>query len=167
MTFKEFLNEMTRDNNDNLRATHERLLKEMCIRDRDIAAAKEDIRKWMQRVDLPENTVYKYPHEVSGGQLQRVVLARIMLMNPKLVLFDEPTSALDAVNQKLVLDLLQKLHREQPFGYVFVSHDIGLLQAVTDRIIVMKDGQIVETIESKRLKEAVHPYTKSLVEASL
>ena len=132
----------------------------------DIAAAKDDIRKWIQRVDLPEHTVYKYPHEVSGGQLQRVVLARIMLMNPKLVLFDEPTSALDAVNQKLVLDLLQKLYTEQPFGYVFVSHDIGLLQAVTDRIIVMKDGQIVETIESKRLKEAVHPYTQALVEAS-
>ncbi|PQL22816.1 ABC transporter ATP-binding protein [Veillonella sp. T34266-5] len=132
----------------------------------DIEAAKGDICKWIQRVDLPENTVHKYPHEVSGGQLQRVVLARIMLMNPKLVLFDEPTSALDAVNQKLVLDLLQKLYTEQPFGYVFVSHDIGLLQAVTDRIIVMKDGQIVETIESKRLKEAVHPYTQALVEAS-
>lgn len=132
----------------------------------DIAAAKDDIRKWMQRVDLPENTVNKYPHEVSGGQLQRVVLARIMLMNPKLVLFDEPTSALDAVNQKLVLDLLQKIYTEQPFGYVFVSHDIGLLQAITDRIIVMKDGQIVETIESKRLKEAVHPYTQALVKAS-
>ena len=132
----------------------------------DIEAAKGDIRKWIQRVDLPENTVHKYPHEVSGGQLQRVVLARIMLMNPKLVLFDEPTSALDAVNQKLVLDLLQKLYTEQPFGYVFVSHDIGLLQAVTDRIIVMKDGQIVENIESKRLKEAVHPYTQALVEAS-
>ena len=133
----------------------------------DVASAKDDIRKWMQRVDLPENMVHKYPHEVSGGQLQRVVLARIMLMNPKLVLFDEPTSALDAVNQKLVLDLLQKLHQEQPFGYVFVSHDIGLLQAVTDRIIVLKDGQIVENIESKQLKEAVHPYTKALVEASL
>ena len=132
----------------------------------DIAAAKDDIRKWIQHVDLPETIVNKYPHEVSGGQLQRVVLARIMLMNPKLVLFDEPTSALDAVNQKLVLDLLQKLYTEQPFGYVFVSHDIGLLQAVTDRIIVMKDGQIVENIESKRLKEAVHPYTQALVEAS-
>ena len=132
----------------------------------DVAAAKDDIRKWIQHVDLPETIVNKYPHEVSGGQLQRVVLARIMLMNPKLVLFDEPTSALDAVNQKLVLDLLQKLHKEQPFGYVFVSHDIGLLQAVTDRIIVMKDGQIVETIESKQLKEAVHPYTQALVEAS-
>lgn len=133
----------------------------------DIAATKDDIRKWMQRVDLPENTVNKYPHEVSGGQLQRVVLARIMLMKPKVVLFDEPTSALDAVNQKLVLGLLQKLHTEQPFGYVFVSHDIGLLQAVTDRILVMKDGQIVENIESTRLKEAVHPYTQALVEASV
>lgn len=133
----------------------------------DIAAAKEDISKWIRHVDLAETIIRKYPHEVSGGQLQRVVLARIMLMNPKLVLFDEPTSALDAVNQKLVLDLLQKLHTEQPFGYVFVSHDIGLLQAVTDRIIVMKDGQIVETIESHRLKEAVHPYTQALVEASV
>ena len=133
----------------------------------DVASAKEDIYKWIQHVDLPESIVQKYPHEVSGGQLQRVVLARIMLMHPKLVLFDEPTSALDAVNQKLVLDLLQKLHKEQPFGYVFVSHDIGLLQAVTDRIMVMKDGHIVEIIESKRLKEAVHPYTKALVEASL
>ena len=133
----------------------------------DEASAKEDIYKWIQHVDLPESIIQKYPHEVSGGQLQRVVLARIMLMHPKLVLFDEPTSALDAVNQKLVLDLLQKLHREQPFGYVFVSHDIGLLQAVTDRIMVMKDGHIVEIIESKRLKEAIHPYTKALVEASV
>ena len=133
----------------------------------DIVAAKEDIRKWIKHVDLPETIVQKYPHEVSGGQLQRLVLARIMLMHPKLVLFDEPTSALDAVNQKLVLDLLQKLHTEQPFGYVFVSHDIGLLQAVTDRILVMKDGQIVENIESTRLKEAVHPYTRALVEASV
>ena len=133
----------------------------------DMAGAKEDIRKWIRHVDLPETIIRKYPHEVSGGQLQRVVLARIMLMKPKLVLFDEPTSALDAVNQKLVLDLLQKLHKEQPFGYVFVSHDIGLLQAVTDRILVMQDGQIVENIESTRLKEAVHPYTQALVEASV
>ena len=133
----------------------------------DMTEAKEDIRKWIRHVDLPETIIRKYPHEVSGGQLQRVVLARIMLMKPKLVLFDEPTSALDAVNQKLVLDLLQKLHKEQPFGYVFVSHDIGLLQAVTDRILVMKDGQIVENIESTRLKEAVHPYTRALVEASV
>ena len=109
----------------------------------------------------------RFVDQISGGQQQRIGIARALAMDPEVILFDEPTSALDAVNQKLVLDLLQKLHSEQPFGYVFVSHDIGLLQAVTDRIIVMKDGQIVENIESKRLKEAVHPYTKALVEASL
>ncbi|MDU5004365.1 MAG: ATP-binding cassette domain-containing protein [Veillonella sp.] len=98
----------------------------------NIAAVKDDICKWIQGVDLPENTIYKYPHEVSGGQLQRVIIARIMLMNLKLVLFDEPTSAIDAVSQKLVIDLLQQLHMEQSLGYVFVSQDIGLLQAVTD-----------------------------------
>ena len=106
----------------------------------NIAAVKDDICKWIQGVDLPENTIYKYPHEVSGGQLQRVIIARIMLMNLKLVLFDEPTSAIDAVSQKLVIDLLQQLHMEQSLGYVFVSQDIGLLQAVTDWIIVMNDG---------------------------
>ena len=132
----------------------------------DVTAAKDDIRKWIQHVDLPETIVNKYPHEVSGGQLQRVVLARIMLMNPKLVLFDEPTSALDAVNQKLVLDLLQKINTQHPFGYVFVSHYIVILQALTHLKIVMKDGQIVDIIETKRLKEAVHPYTQALVEAS-
>ena len=98
----------------------------------NIAAVKDDICKWIQGVDLPENTIYKYPHEVSGGQLQRVIIARIMLMNLKVVLFDEPTSAIDAVSQKLVIDLLQQLHMEQSLGYVFVSQDIGLLQAVTD-----------------------------------
>ena len=134
----------------------------------DVTAAKDDIRKWIQHVDLPETIVNKYPHEVSGGQLQRVVLARIMLMNPKLVLFDEPTSALDAVNQKLVLDLLQKIYTEQPFGYVFVSHDIGLLQAVTDRIIVMKDGRIVEEgIPDEVIQNPKDAYTKMLVDSVL
>ena len=98
----------------------------------NMAAVKDDICKWIQGVDLPENTIYKYPHEVSGGQLQRVIIAWIMLMNLKLVLFDEPTSAIDAVSQKLVIDLLQQLRMEQSLGYVFVSQDIGLLQAVTD-----------------------------------
>ena len=127
--------------------------------------AREIAQRFLKEVGMEGYDDY-YPVQLSGGQQQRIGIARALAMDPEVILFDEPTSALDAVNQKLVLDLLQKLHSEQPFGYVFVSHDIGLLQAVTDRIIVMKDGQIVETIESKRLKEAVHPYTKSLVEAS-
>ena len=128
--------------------------------------ARDIAQRFLKEVGMEGYDDY-YPVQLSGGQQQRIGIARALAMDPEVILFDEPTSALDAVNQKLVLDLLQKLHSEQPFGYVFVSHDIGLLQAVTDRIIVMKDGQIVETIESKRLKEAVHPYTKSLVEASL
>ena len=128
--------------------------------------ARQIAQRFLKEVGMEGYDDY-YPVQLSGGQQQRIGIARALAMDPEVILFDEPTSALDAVNQKLVLDLLQKLHSEQPFGYVFVSHDIGLLQAVTDRIIVMKDGQIVETIESKRLKEAVHPYTKALVEASL
>ena len=128
--------------------------------------ARDIAQRFLKEVGMEGYDNY-YPVQLSGGQQQRIGIARALAMDPEVILFDEPTSALDAVNQKLVLDLLQKLHSEQPFGYVFVSHDIGLLQAVTDRIIVMKDGQIVETIESKRLKEAVHPYTKSLVEASV
>ena len=90
----------------------------------DVAAAKDDIRKWIQHVDLPKTIVNKYPHEVSGGQLQRVVLARIMLMNPKLVLFDEPTSALDAVNQKLVLDLMKEVTQALGATVIIVTHNI-------------------------------------------
>ena len=127
--------------------------------------ARDIAQRFLKEVGMEGYDDY-YPVQLSGGQQQRIGIARALAMDPEVILFDEPTSALDAVNQKLVLDLLQKLHTEQPFGYIFVSHDIGLLQAVTDRIIVMKDGQIVETIESKRLKEAVHPYTQALVEAS-
>ena len=78
---------------------------------KDMAEAKEDIRKWIRHVDLREMIIQKYPHGISRGQLQRVGLARIMLMKPKLVLFDDPTADLDEVNQKLVLDLLQNLHK--------------------------------------------------------
>lgn len=128
--------------------------------------ADADITKWLHAVDLPESVMDKYPHEVSGGQLQRIALARIMSVRPELVLLDEPTSALDAVNQKVVLDLLLKLHEAHPFGYVFVSHDVGLLQAVTDRILVMQNGTVVEDIASKDLLQATHAYTQQLVAAS-
>ena len=127
--------------------------------------ARDIAQRFLKEVGMEGYDDY-YPVQLSGGQQQRIGIARALAMDPEVILFDEPTSALDAVNQKLGQDLLQKLYQEQPFGYVFVSHDIGLLQAVTDRIIVMKDGHIVEIIESKRLKEAVHPYTKALVEAS-
>ena len=109
----------------------------------DIAAAKDDIRKWIQRVDLPEHTVYKYPHEVSGGQLQRVVLARIMLMNPKLVLFDEPTSALDPELTGEVLKTIKQL-ADDHMTMIIVTHEMNFAREVSDRVIFMADGVIQE-----------------------
>ena len=110
----------------------------------DVAAAKDDIRKWMQRVDLPENTVNKYPHEVSGGQLQRVVLARIMLMNPKLVLFDEPTSALDPELVGEVLAVIRKIAKELKVTMIIVTHEMGFARKVANRVIFTADGEFLE-----------------------
>ena len=121
----------------------------------DVAAAKDDIRKWMQRVDLPENTVNKYPHEVSGGQLQRVVLARIMLMNPKLVLFDEPTSALDPELVGEVLAVIRKIAKELEVTMIIVTHEIGFAKEVADQVVFMEGGVIVEQGDPKIVLE--HP----------
>ena len=121
----------------------------------DVASAKDDIRKWMQRVDLPENTVYKYPHEVSGGQLQRVVLARIMLMNPKLVLFDEPTSALDPELIGEVLAVIRKIAKELEVTMIIVTHEIGFAKEVADQVVFMEGGVIVEQGDPKVVLE--HP----------
>ena len=128
--------------------------------------AKERCELWLSKVGLDTSVWKKYRHELSGGQLQRLVLARIMAVGAQLVLFDEPTSALDVCNQARVIELIQTMYDEQPFTYVFVSHDLGVLQALTDRIIVMKDGVIVETLASKNLGLAEHPYTKQLIAAS-
>lgn len=128
--------------------------------------AKERCEWWLSKVGLDTSVWKKYRHELSGGQLQRLVLARMMAVGTELVLFDEPTSALDVCNQARVIELIQNVYEEQPFTYVFVSHDLGVLQTLTDRIIVMKEGTIVETLASKDLGLATHPYTKQLLVAS-
>ena len=109
----------------------------------DIAIAKDDIRKWIQHVDLPESIVQKYPYEVSGGQLQRVVLARIMLMQPKLVLFDEPTSALDPEMVGEVLKIMQDLAQEG-LTMIVVTHEMEFARDVSHRVIFMDKGVIAE-----------------------
>ena len=127
---------------------------------------KERCEWWLSKVGLDTSVWKKYRHELSGGQLQRLVLARMMAVGAELVLFDEPTSALDVCNQARVIELIQDVYEEQPFTYVFVSHDLGVLQTLTDRIIVMKEGAIVETLASKDLGLATHPYTQQLLAAS-
>lgn len=139
------------------------------FRNFNLAAPKEAqdiIATWLAKVGLDPSMLTKYRSECSGGQLQRLALARTMSVEPEIILFDEPTSALDATNQKSVVDTILDVYDKKPFTYVFVSHDLGVLSALTDRIIIMEGGRIVEILPTKELAKAEHPYTKQLLRAS-
>ncbi len=126
------------------------------------------IARVMEEVGLDPATMQRYPHEFSGGQRQRVAIARVVLLEPKLILLDEPTSALDVSVQKQVLDLLADLQRRHGMSYIFVSHDLGVIRAVAHRIAVMRQGRIVEQGETEALfANPRDPYTQQLLRASL
>ncbi|MPY56550.1 ABC transporter ATP-binding protein [Streptomyces spongiae] len=113
-----------------------------------------------------ERRLEQYPHELSGGLLQRVVIATMLLTEPKLLLADEPTTALDVTTQAEVMAILDELRQERGMALLFITHDLDLAGAVCDRTAVMYAGQIVETRESAKLHEdPLHPYTAALVTA--
>jgi len=111
---------------------------------------------------------FRYPHQLSGGQRQRVAIARALMLKPRFLLLDEPTSALDAAIAAESLGLLAALRRERRFGRLLVSHDLGVVAALTDRVAMMQRGQFVETLPTAALRAgaAQHPYTRSLLAAS-
>ena len=114
----------------------------------------------------PESKLKAYPHQMSGGQCQRVMIAMAIATNPRLLIADEPTTALDVTIQKQILDLLSAIRRETGMAMVFISHDLGAVSAVCDRAAVMYAGRIVETSDVARLFEAPqHPYTRGLFDA--
>jgi len=109
----------------------------------------------------------RFPHEFSGGQRQRIAIARAMILHPRLVVLDEPTSALDRSVQKDIVELLRDLQSAHGLAYVFISHDLAVVRAVSDRILVMKDGRVVESGPAERILEAPgEPYTRELVAAA-
>lgn len=112
----------------------------------------------------PERVFELYPHEVSGGMGQRVMIAMMLICGPELLIADEPTSALDVTVQLEVLAILDALVRDRGMGLIFISHDLRLVSSFCDRVLVMYAGRVVEEIEATRLHEAQHPYTRGLLE---
>lgn len=112
----------------------------------------------------PERVFDLYPHEVSGGMGQRVMIAMMLICGPELLIADEPTSALDVTVQLEILAILDGLVRDRGMGLIFISHDLRLVSSFCDRVLVMYAGRVVEEIEATRLHEAQHPYTRGLLE---
>ena len=122
------------------------------------------IKKSLIDVGLDENALEKYPHEFSGGQLQRITIARAIIIKPKLIVCDEITSALDVSVQKQILELLKKLQEDLGLSYLFIGHDLAVVQDISQKIVVIYMGEIVEELNSIDLKtKAKHPYTKLLL----
>jgi len=120
----------------------------------------------LARVGLDADSVDRYPHEFSGGQRQRIALSRALVHGPRLLVGDEPLSALDVTVRAQILELLRDLRRDLGLSMVLVSHDIGLVYHLCERVMVMKDGVVVEsgpTLEV--LQNPQHPYTRQLIAA--
>jgi microcin C transport system ATP-binding protein len=121
----------------------------------------------LEEVGLSAAMMDRYPHEFSGGQRQRIAIARVLVLKPALVLLDEPTSALDVSVQLQVLALLSELQRRHGMAYLFISHDLAVIRAMAHRVLVMKDGRVVEQGDAETLLSSPsHPYTRRLLAAS-
>ena len=127
---------------------------------------ESQVKALMDEVGIPREFINRYPHQFSGGQRQRIGIARAIALHPRLIICDEPVSALDVSIQAQVLNLLQDLQEQKNLSYIFVTHDMSVVKHISDDILVMYVGSMVEKCPSKRLFQApLHPYTKGLLSA--
>ncbi len=128
---------------------------------------RQAVEEVLQKVELPAAFADRYPHELSGGQRQRVALARALIMKPKLMILDEPTSALDRTTQRALVSLLRKLQQDEKISYVFISHDLAVVRALCQRVLVLRHGKLMELQATEDLfNQPKTEYTKALIEAA-
>ena len=140
------------------------------LRIHKLCADEEELKKrvfaLLEEVGLAEYQAYKYPHEFSGGQRQRIGIARALAVDPSLIIADEPVSALDVSIQSQVLNLLNRLKKERGLTYIFVAHDLSVIEFISDRVGVMYLGDFVELADKDELyQHPLHPYTRALLAA--
>lgn len=129
--------------------------------------ARKQTLEMLEKVHIrdPERVYSLYPHEVSGGMGQRIMIAMMLIPNPEIIIADEPTSALDVSVQQQVLSVLDELVIQRNLGLIFISHDLNLVRNFCDRVLVMYAGRVVESIRAADLDQAQHPYTRGLLAA--
>lgn len=116
------------------------------------------------KIPMPEEMMFRYPFSLSGGMRQRVMIAMALITRPKLVIADEPTTALDVTIQAQILDLMNELKEESQSSYIFITHDLGVISEIADRVVVMYGGKVCEIAKTEQLFEnPLHPYTLGLI----
>ncbi len=133
---------------------------------KDKARRRERVKELIKLVGLSETHIDRYPHEFSGGQRQRIVIARALATNPELIICDEPVSALDVSVRAQILNLLEELQEQLGLTYLFISHDLSVVQHICDRVLIMYLGQMVELGDAESIfSNPLHPYTQALLSA--
>jgi peptide/nickel transport system ATP-binding protein len=129
------------------------------------AEARKRAIEMLEAVSIndPQRVMRAYPHEVSGGMGQRIMIAMMLIPDPKILIADEPTSALDVNVQRQVLNIMDGLVKERGMGLIFISHDLNLVSEFCDRVLIMYAGRVVEVCDADKLHEAQHPYTRGLL----
>ena len=137
------------------------------LRAAGVTGGRNRVRELLDAVGLPADAGRRYPREFSGGQRQRIAIARALALEPSVIVCDEPTSALDVTTQARVLALLADIQKATGVAYLFISHDLGVVHAISDRIAVLNNGQIVELGDARQIvSRPQHPYTRRLLMAA-